>query len=203
MPRLPASIALTPEQQEVDLRGLARAHKTPPQTGGTSRDDPALGGGDRAAQDRPSAWRLAKDHAPLAQSLAVLPGGGRCGGAARDWGTGDVHARAGLRNHGAGLRTPGKERAAAWSARSGSRSARGAGGARGSAGSAGSGAAEAVPRDREYKDSSPAGSFGPCPKPGFASVGHKGPVAAVAPVAPGSPPAPGAGDVGVSAGHGS
>ena len=43
--------------------------------GRTRRDDFALGGRDRGARDRASAWRLAQDGAPLARSLVGRPDG--------------------------------------------------------------------------------------------------------------------------------
>ena len=81
MPRLSAApITLTPEQ-EADLRGLARAHKTPRKL--AERAEMILRSAAGAAvRDRPAAWRLAEDRAPLARPLAVRPGGGRDCGAA-------------------------------------------------------------------------------------------------------------------------
>src|SRR5437764_4557994 len=117
MPCLSAAPIILTAEQESDLQRLARAHKTPRKLGRTRRDDFALGGGDSGARDRPPTRHLAENRAPMAQPLAERPigspGCGAAGGCATLWGAGDVHARAGLRDHGAGLRAAGKERSAA------------------------------------------------------------------------------------------
>ena len=113
-----ASITLTPEQ-EVDLRGLARAHKTPRKlaeraemilrsAAGTKVREIArqLVVWPKTVRHWRSRWVSCPAEAAAAARLADEP---------RPGGAGDIDARPGLRNRGAGLRTPGKERAAAQS----------------------------------------------------------------------------------------
>ena len=115
MPRLSAApIILTPAQaEETACPGAQDAA----QAGRTGRDDPALGSRDGGARDCPPAWRLAEDGAPLARLLAGqrsrYAGDSTAGGCIPAGGTGDIHARTGLRHHGTGLRTAGAERSAA------------------------------------------------------------------------------------------
>ena len=117
MPRLSAApITLTPEQ-EADLRGLARAHKTPRKlaeraemilrsTAGTEVREIArqLGVWPKTVRHWRSRWLSGQAEAAPSARLADQPRSGRAG---------DVCARAGLRDRGAGLRTTGKEQRAA------------------------------------------------------------------------------------------
>src|SRR3954470_21495062 len=117
MPRLSAApIILTPAQAD-GLQRLARAHKTPRKLAERAEMILRSAAGDGRARDRAPAWRLAEDGAPLARLLAGQRGryaGDRTAfGCIAAGGTSDVHARAGLRDHGAGLRTTRAERSAA------------------------------------------------------------------------------------------
>ena len=118
MPRLSAALITLTPGQEVDPRGLARAHTMPRKLteGAEMILRSAAGTGVRAIARqlgvRPNTvrhwrgrWLSGQAEAAAAARLADEPRPGR-------W---DVHARAGLRDRGAGLRTPGKERAAAQS----------------------------------------------------------------------------------------
>ena len=115
-----SKITLTPEQ-EADLRGLARAHKTPRKlaeraemilrsAAGTEVREIArqLCVWPKTMRHWRSRWLAGQAEAAAAARLADETATG---------GAGDVHARADLRDRGAGLRTTGKERAAAqlWS----------------------------------------------------------------------------------------
>src|SRR3954469_25160609 len=111
-----APIILTPAQAD-GLQRLARAHKTPRKLAERAEMILRSAAGTGGARDRAPAWRLAEDGAPLARLLAGQRG--RCAGDGPAFGCGapgcpgNVHARAGLRHHGAGLRTARAERSAA------------------------------------------------------------------------------------------
>src|SRR3954452_15853554 len=116
MPRLSAApIILTPAQAD-DLQRLARAHKTPRKLAERAEMILRSAAGTGVREIAP-AWRLAEDGAPLARLLAGQRG--RCAGDGPAFGCGapgcpgNVHARADLRDHGAGLRTARAERSAA------------------------------------------------------------------------------------------
>ena len=119
MPRLSAApIALTPEE-ELELQRLTRALKTPRNLGERAEMILRSAGGTEGARDCASAWRLARDGAPLARALVgqfeTSVGRGAVGRRAALGVAYDVHARPGLRAHGADRRAAGEERSAAQS----------------------------------------------------------------------------------------
>jgi transposase-like protein len=119
MLRLSAARIVLTGEQESDLRRLAKAHKTPRKlaeraemilrsAAGTAVREIArqLGVWPKTVRQWRSRWLSGPSEAPVAARLADAP---------RSGAPGDVHARAGLRDHGAGLRAAGKERFAAQS----------------------------------------------------------------------------------------
>ena len=117
MPRLSAApITLTPEEEQ-DLLRLTRAQKTPRTLAGRASMILLAAAGDCGSRDGPPGRRLAEGGAPLACALAVRPGRaidrGAAGGCTAAGDARDVHARADLRDHGAGLRAGGEKQPAA------------------------------------------------------------------------------------------